>query len=66
MKYEKSKAFFDAFNSLFAVDSETREQAVYAYPHNTSFTAFIIDKINKHLKHPRSPRRFRLLSRSLL
>lgn len=50
MKYDKSKTFFNAFNNLFAVNSETRKQAIDAYPHNTAFTDFIIDEINNIIK----------------
>lgn len=46
MNYERSRWFFDAFNNIFSVESESRKNAILAYPHNTDFTDFIIDRIN--------------------
>ena len=45
--YEKSKEFFNSFNSIFDTNSPTREIAVNEYPHTKSFTEFIIAQINK-------------------
>ena len=44
--YEKSKQFFNSFNSIFDVDSPTREEAITEYVHTKSFTEFIITQIN--------------------
>ena len=45
--YEKSKKFFNDFNSIFDVNSPTRETAVAEYPNSKTFTDFIIFQINK-------------------
>ena len=48
--FEQSKWFFYEFNKTFAEDSVYREKAVETYAHNTTFTSFIIDRINSIIK----------------
>ena len=36
--YEKSKEFFNSFNSIFDINSSTRGRAIAEYPHTKSFT----------------------------
>ena len=56
--YEKSKDFFNSFNSIFEVDNPTREIAISEYIHTKSFTEFIIAQINKIIEskglHPQN------------
>lgn len=56
--YEKSKCFFNSFNSIFDINSPTRETAVAEYPNSKTFTDFIIFQINKIIEaqglHPQN------------
>lgn len=48
--YEKSKQFFNSFNSIFDTENPLREIAVSKYPDNTAFTEFIISQIESIIK----------------